>query len=247
MNIPTTTGTLPATVDAAVIAGVLAAAETMNTPGDIPILRICQSDGLAPGEWIYGQDDEEVSVDTLWAINPYTFMRGYIAWSDDFKLLGEEMASTNETPITLADMGPEPAGTQGGWKEQVGFQLVCRHGPDLNTAVLYKNSSFGARKAFKAIARALAAQQATGSNTLVPLVELTNEIYVKGKKTYYNPIFKIVDWLGTDSLSMEVTAPEKVKTPAGSVFKDIEVVAEEVEEIIEKPAPEEAPRRRRRR
>ena len=32
------------------------------------------------GHWVYGADQTEVEKDTLWAVNPYSFVHGYIAW-----------------------------------------------------------------------------------------------------------------------------------------------------------------------
>ncbi len=34
------------------------------------------------GHWIYGAEQTEVESDSTWAVNPFSFIHGYIAWGD---------------------------------------------------------------------------------------------------------------------------------------------------------------------
>ncbi len=40
------------------------------------------------GHWVFGADQTEVEDDSLWAINPFSFVHGFIAWGDG-EVLGE--------------------------------------------------------------------------------------------------------------------------------------------------------------
>ena len=71
------------------------------------------------GHWVYGADQTEVEKDTLWAINPYSFVHGYIAWGTG-EVLAEKMVGISEP---LPDLDPPPPGAQAGWQPQVGMSL----------------------------------------------------------------------------------------------------------------------------
>jgi hypothetical protein len=34
------------------------------------------------GHWVFGADQTEVEDGSLWAVNPFSFVHGYIAWGD---------------------------------------------------------------------------------------------------------------------------------------------------------------------
>jgi hypothetical protein len=44
------------------------------------------------GHWVYGADQTEVEDDSIWAVNPFSFVHGYIAWGDGV-VLAEKMTS----------------------------------------------------------------------------------------------------------------------------------------------------------
>jgi len=48
------------------------------------------------GAWVLGAEQTEIEADSLWAVNPFSFMHGYIAWGDG-EVLGEVMASVKPT------------------------------------------------------------------------------------------------------------------------------------------------------
>ncbi len=41
------------------------------------------------GHWIYGAEQTEVESDSTWAVNPFSFIHGYIAWGDG-DVLGDQ-------------------------------------------------------------------------------------------------------------------------------------------------------------
>lgn len=173
------------------------------------------------GHWVFGADQTEVEDDSIWAINPFSFVHGYIAWGEG-TVLAEKMVSVAEP---LPDTGPAPDAAKRGWEMQIGFTLACTNGEDEGMQARYAATSVGGKKAVQQLAAAIAAQVDKDQNKPVPMVVLGKEHYQH--KTYgriYTPIFDIVDWA---SLSGD-TAPSDAEP---------EVVAEE---------PAEAPRRRRR-
>ena len=59
------------------------------------------------GHWVFGADQTEVEDDAQWAINPYSFVHGFIAWGDG-EVLGEKMASVSQ-PLPELDIAPPSA------------------------------------------------------------------------------------------------------------------------------------------
>jgi len=57
------------------------------------------------GDWVFGADQTEVDEGTLWAVNPFSFVHGYIAWGDG-EVLGEKMVSVSHP---LPEMEAAPA------------------------------------------------------------------------------------------------------------------------------------------
>jgi len=172
------------------------------------------------GHWVFGADQTEVEDDSVWAINPFSFVHGYIAWGEGV-VLAEKMVSVAEP---LPETGPAPDAAKRGWEMQIGFTLACTNGEDEGMQARYAATSVGGKKAVQQLAAAIAAQVDKDQTKPVPMVELKKEHYQH--KTYgriYTPVFDIVDWA---SLSGD-TAPSDAEP---------EVAADEPE----------APRRRRR-
>lgn len=172
------------------------------------------------GHWVFGADQTEVEDDSVWAINPFSFVHGYIAWGEG-TVLAEKMVSVAEP---LPETGPAPDAAKRGWEMQIGFTLACTNGEDEGMQARYAATSVGGKKAVQQLAAAIAAQVDKDQNKPVPMIVLGKEHYQH--KTYgriYTPVFDIVDWA---SLNGD-TAPSDAEP---------EVAAEEPE----------APRRRRR-
>jgi hypothetical protein len=71
------------------------------------------------GHWVFGADQTEVEDGSLWAVNPFSFVHGYIAWGDG-EVLGEKMVSVSQ-PLPELDAAPPNAKT--GWEVQVGLSV----------------------------------------------------------------------------------------------------------------------------
>ena len=172
------------------------------------------------GHWVFGADQTEVEDASLWAVNPFSFVHGYIAWGDG-EVLGEKMVSVAD-PLPELDM--PPIGAKRGWEMQIGMTLACTNGEDEGLQARYSVTSVGGKRAVQALAMAIAEQVDKDQTQPVPVVRLKKEHYQhKSYGRIFTPVFELVKWSGMDA------AP-----------------AEEDAEEAEAPA-EDAPRRRRRR
>lgn len=189
--------------------------DTGTSLGNTVILKMDKT-----GHWVFGADQTEVEDDSLWAINPFSFTHGYIAWGDG-DVLGEKMA-----PVTqpLPDLEPAPPGSKRGWEPQVGMSLKCVKGEDKDMETRFQTTSVGGKRAVQVLALAIASQVEKDQSKPVPVVRLKKEHYThKSYGRIYTPVFDVVEWISLDGPDAE--APE---------------------EAADEPAAPEAGRRRRR-
>ena len=171
------------------------------------------------GHWVFGAEQTEVEDDSMWAINPFSFVHGYIAWGDG-EVLGEKMVSVAEP---LPELDPAPGGAKRGWEMQIGMTLACTNGEDEGLQARYSVTSVGGKRAVQALAVAIAEQVDKDQTKPVPVVRLKKEHYQhKSYGRIFTPVFDLVKWVSMDA----------------------DAAGETVEEA-EAPA-DEAPRRRRR-
>lgn len=169
------------------------------------------------GSWAFGADGVEVEPDSRWAVNPFSFVHGYIAWGEG-EVLAEFM-----TPVTepLPDLPPAPAGAKKGWETQVGFMVQCISGEDEGTECRYAATSVGGKRAVQELGLAIAEQVEKDERKPVAIVLLKKDHY--SHKQYgkiFTPVFDVVEWVSLDGPSSDAAEP---------------------------PADEEVPARRRRR
>lgn len=186
-------------------------------PSGVVILKMDKT-----GHWVFGADQTEVEDDSTWAINPFSFVHGYIAWGDG-EVLGEKMVPVSSP---LPETGEAPPASKKGWEMQIGCSLKCISGEDAGMEARYTTTSVGGKKAVQTLAVAIATQVEKDQGKPVPVVSLGKDHYQhKSFGRIYTPVFEIVEWVsmnGTDD------APEAEP------------------EAAPEPAPEEGARRRRR-
>jgi hypothetical protein len=188
--------------------------ESAAGPAGIVILKMDRT-----GHWVFGADQTEVEDGSHWAVNPFSFVHGFIAWGDG-EVLGEKMASVSDP---LPELDAAPPGAKKGWETQVGMSLKCVSGEDAGMEARFTTTSVGGKRAVQELAVAIAAQVEKDQNEPVPIVTLGNEHYQhKSYGRIYTPAFGVLEWV---SLTAEA-APAPV-----------------VEAAVEAPAP--AGRRRR--
>lgn len=177
----------------------------VGTGGGVAILKMDRT-----GHWVYGADQTEVEDGSTWAINPFSFTHGYIAWGDG-DVLGEKMVPVTEP---LPELPPAPPQAKQGWQLQVGVSLKCTTGEDEGLEVRYSATSVGGKRGVQTLAAAIAAQVEKNPSAPVALVELKAEHYQhKSYGRIYTPVFELTGWMGLDgtpaaAVEGEVSAPK---------------------------------------
>ena len=184
-------------------------------PSGVVILKMDKT-----GHWVFGADQTEIEDGSTWAVNPFSFVHGYIAWGDG-EVLAEKMVSVSE-PLPNIDVAPP--GAKKGWETQVGMSLKCLSGDDEGMEARYTTTSVGGKRSVQTLALAIAAQVEKDQPKPVPVVRLKKDHYThKSYGKIFTPVFEVVEWASMDGKTEEVDAPEEAN-----------------------PAAEDAPRRRRR-
>ena len=148
------------------------------------------------GHWVYGADQTEVEDEATWAINPFSFVQGFIAWGEG-EVLGEKMVSVSQP---LPELESAPPGAKRGWESQVGFSLKCLSGEDKGLEARFSTTSVGGKRAVQALAVAIANQVEADQNKPVPVIYLKKEHYQhKSYGRIYTPVFELVEWVGMDA------------------------------------------------
>ena len=163
------------------------------------------------GHWVFGADQTEIEDDSTWAINPFSFVHGYIAWGEG-EVLGEKMVPVSQ-PLPELDVAPPAA--KRGWEAQVGLSLKCMSGEDKDLEGRYTVTSVGGKKAVQQLALAIAAQVDKDQTKPVPVVRLKKEHYVhKSYGRIYTPVFEVIEWVGMDGAPAEPEAAEAASDDA---------------------------------
>lgn len=186
------------------LAAIATAIKTVAAPASSAGSVILKMDKT--GHWVFGADQTEVESDSKWAVNPFSFVHGWIAWGDGV-VLGERMAALTDP---LPDTDDAPPNSARGWEKQVGFSLKCLTGEDKGLEARYTTTSVGGRRSFEALASAFANQVSTDESKPVPVVLLKKEHYQhKSYGRIYTPIFEIVEFVSMDGPEEEAPAPTR--------------------------------------
>jgi hypothetical protein len=162
------------------------------------------------GHWVFGADQTEVEDDSTWAVNPFSFVHGFIAWGDG-EVLGEKMTGVQHP---LPELDAAPPGAKRGWETQIGMSLKCLVGEDKDMEARFTTTSVGGKKAVQALGVAIATQVEKDQSKPVAIVRLKKDHYVhKSYGRIYTPVFEIVDWASMDGAA-EAPAAEEAEAPA---------------------------------
>jgi hypothetical protein len=163
------------------------------------------------GHWVFGADQTDVEEDSSWAVNPFSFVHGYIAWGDG-EVLAEKMVSVTEP---LPEMEAAPPGAKKGWEAQVGLSMKCISGEDKGMEARYTVTSVGGKKAVQALAVAIAEQVEKDQTKPVPVVHLKKDHYThKSYGRIYTPVFEVVEFVSMNGEADEAEAPAEAPAEA---------------------------------
>ena len=154
------------------------------------------------GHWVFGADQTEIDDNSTWAINPFSFVHGYIAWGEG-EVLGEKMVPVSEP---LPEMDTPPLGAKRGWEMQVGMSLKCMTGEDKDMEARYNVTSVGGKRAVQKLALDIAAQVEKDQSKPVPVVRLKKDHYThKSYGRIFTPVFEITQWVSLEGKAEEET------------------------------------------
>ena len=163
------------------------------------------------GHWVFGADQTEAEDDAVWAVNPFSFVHGFIAWGDG-EVLGEKMTSVSN-PLPALDEAPPSA--KKGWESQVGMSLKCISGEDKGMEARFTTTSVGGKRAVQTLAVQLAEQVEKDQTKPVPVVRLKKDHYAhKSYGKIYTPVFEVVEWVSMDGEAPAVEVAEEPAAPA---------------------------------
>lgn len=155
------------------------------------------------GHWVFGADQDEIEPGSKWAVNPYSFLHGYIAWGDG-QVLAEKLAPMVEP---LPEVEAAPPGASKGWEMQVGFSLKCISGEDAGMEARYTVTSMGGKRAVQELALKVAEQADKDSSKIVPIITLGKDHYQhKSYGKIYTPVFAVQEWTSMNGPEAEAEA-----------------------------------------
>jgi hypothetical protein len=215
VNRPPTEIGLPEDFASQIAAGIAESrATTVLGGGGKPFLRLLKS-----GNWVFGQENEEVQPGSRWIINSLTLAHGFCCWVDT----GDKNTLKGDVMVPMTR--PKPAcpppidGTP--FVEQRAFELKCLDGADAGIEVLYKTNSDGGMKAADAVMVAVQQQALIKGNVhLFPIVTMEQTSYKHAKYgEIFKPIFTIHGWADihatqAEQPSVEPAEPAKPAAPA---------------------------------
>ena len=213
------------------------------------------------GEWFYGADETEPHPKSIWAMNPLSIERGFMAWATaegDNTLYGERFAKLGEASILPAEL---PAHDNAKWVAAMSIQLVCVSGEDAGAMVKFSTTSRGGLVELKRVLSAIAARRRAGESAVVPLVVLSATHYKH--PTYgriYTPVFDEQEWRGLDDVeppqaeapqaeAPQAEAPQAEAPPAEPTVEELkaQLAALQATNAAEEPVEPPTPGRRQRR
>lgn len=162
------------------------------------------------GHWVFGADQTEIDDDSTWAVNPFSFVHGYIAWGEG-EVLGEKMVPVSDP---LPEMDTPPPGAKRGWEMQVGMSLKCMSGEDKGMEARYTVTSVGGKRAVQKLALEIATQVEKDQSKPVPVARLKKDHYThKSYGRIFTPVFEITNWIDLEG-NTETPASEPVADTA---------------------------------
>ncbi len=180
------------------------AAQTLAPSTGVVILKMDRT-----GHWVFGADQTEVEDESTWAVNPFSFVHGFIAWGDG-QVLAEKMAPMTQP---LPEVEAAPPGAAKGWEAQIGFSLKCLTGEDAGMEARYTATSVGGKRAVQELALAVAGQIEKDQTKPVAVITLGKDHYQhKSYGRIYTPVFKVDKWVGMDG--PQADAPESEEPQA---------------------------------
>jgi hypothetical protein len=161
------------------------------------------------GTWAFGQKRTIVEDGSSWAVNPHTFKRGFICFSNDNKVIGERLVSVS---LPMPDLAELPD-TGFEWQPQWAVNLKCLDGTDAGTEVVYKPTTVGGIQAVAGLIETIRDRFNGGQHggKVSPIVHLEKDSYQRPPYgRVWTPLLTIVNWMSLDG---PAPAPKPASPP----------------------------------
>ena len=106
-----------------------------------PIHPLLQFKSREGGVWMFGQRRTIPEADSTWAVNPISFLWGWVCWGDASKTLGERLVPVDKELPDVAEL-PD---TGFPWQQQMAVSLKCISGSDAGVEVVFKTNTEGGK------------------------------------------------------------------------------------------------------
>lgn len=154
------------------------------------------------GHWVYGADQTEIEPESLWAVNPFSFVRGYICWGAQNtpsmgKLLGEVMGTQFQKMPEMPDDIPD----SNGWEMQMGFSVQCISGNDKGLAARYMTKTKGGLPEVQRLSHEIKQHEKNDPSSPIAIIKLKSTHYnhPQGYGRIYNPVIDIVKFVSNET------------------------------------------------
>lgn len=160
------------------------------------------------GHWVYGADQTLIDPDGRWAVNPASFVKGWVAWGEG-EVLAERIFSAYDkaAPRTVDQLDAPPVAAKRGWEQQLGLSMKCLSGDDEGIEARFATTSAGGKRAVAELGVNVGKRINTQSPATVAVCKLGSSTYQH--KTYgriFYPVFEIIDWMTMDGEPVEEAA-----------------------------------------
>jgi hypothetical protein len=161
------------------------------------------------GTWMFGQKKTIPEPGSRWAVNPMTFMWGFICFSDANKVVGEHLVPVSQPKPVITDM----PNTGFEWQEEWAVNMKCLDGADAGVEVVFKATTHGQISAVNVLIELVRNQLNSGQHDgkIVPVVLLEKDSYPHREHgKVWIPLLNHVDWMplsGPMPATVEPTPP----------------------------------------
>ena len=162
------------------------------------------------GEWVFGQDQDDVEAGDRFAVNPMSFTNGYIGWENG-AVVGQHMCSVMDgMPCTQADLEPiEGKGQSDGWSAQLGITMKSLD-EDEPLELNFNATSRGGKQAIGTLADEIAVRMLEDAESCVPIIELDADSYKhKSYGKIFTPVLAVVAWADVNGSIVEEVENEE--------------------------------------
>jgi hypothetical protein len=206
---PAPKGSLLASAALTTLAAIFKTVDTTSIGGR-PIRPLMQFKSREGGIWVFGQRRTSPEPDSQWAINPVSFLWGWVCWGDGSQILGEKLVSIGE-PLPDVTQLPDKGFP---WQQEMAVDLKCVSGTDAGTEVTFKTNTEGGKGEVRQLIDAVSGRlRGQHDDKVAPIVRLENSSYPHQQygKTWV-PVLTIVDWMPLDGPTPE-PAPAPTSPP----------------------------------